>query len=325
LQKRKPNTSANPTDRSAQASVERLSWGDLPVILAICRSGSLAGAARLLGKDHSTLFRKLNRIEDRAGVRFFERLPSGYTMTDAGEIALRFGERIESEFHGLSREIDGRDARLQGTVRITAPAGICTMHMPSIVAEFHSLHPQVVIELMEGTAAFDLSRREADIAIRATRKPPDESLGKKVCEFRFAAYASPGYLDRAGQRDLAKYDWVMIPGFEQWFIPSLWKDRRHLDEHIVLRTNFPSGALSAAEAGIGVTMMPCYRGDASSDLVRVGPTLDHLDLELWIVTHPTLRRTARVRVLMAYIREALEPKAHLFAGVLAGKARSKRG
>jgi len=114
------------------AAVESLEWNDLRVILAICRSGSLARAARLLGKDHSTLFRKLNRIEDRAGVRFFEPLPSGYTMTDAGELALRFGERIESEFHALSREIDGRDARLQGNVRITAPDGICSVHLPPV-------------------------------------------------------------------------------------------------------------------------------------------------------------------------------------------------
>jgi DNA-binding transcriptional LysR family regulator len=260
------------------------------------------------------LFRKLNRIEARAGVRFFERLPSGYRMTDAGEVVLRFGERIESEFHALSREIDGRDARLQGNVRVTAPDGICSVHLPPLLTQFRTLHPQVVIELVEGSAAFDLSRREADIAIRATRRPPDASLGKKICDFRFCAYASPAYLDAAGPRPLADYDWVVLTGFEGWFVPMVWKNRMHMLGHVVMQTNTVTAALRCAESGMGVTLMPCYRGDASPELVRVGSTLDPLDLELWIVTHPVLRHTARVRVLMTFLRDALWSKAALFAG-----------
>lgn len=299
-----------------QAGIAGLEWSDLRFILAICRAGSLVGAARRLGKDHSTLFRKLNRIESRAGVRFFERLSTGYTMTDAGEIALRFGERIESEFHSLGREIDGRDARLEGTVRVTAPEGVCTDHLPPVLAEFHRLHPRVVIEVVEGSAAFDLSRREADIAIRATRSPPDESLGRKICDFRFAPYASPAYLEAVGPRDLSDHDWVTLAGFENWLVPAVWKNRRQLLERTVMHTNSPTTALRAAEAGVGVTMMPCYRGDDNDVLIRASPTFDNLDLELWIVTHPVLRHTARVRVLMSFLRGAFEPKANLFAGVL---------
>lgn len=302
------------TDRTSPG-FERLEWSDLRVILAICRSGSLAGAARLLGKDHSTLFRKLNRIEDRAGVRFFERLATGYTMTDAGEVALEFGERIEDEFHALSREIDGRDARLQGNVRVTAPDGVCSIHLPPLLAEFRRLHPDVSIELLEGNAAFDLSRREADIAIRATRQPPDESLGKRICDFRFAAYASPAYLERAGKRDLADYEWITLAGYERFFVPSVWKSVRQLRDRSVMHTNSSTAALRAAECGVGITMMSCYRGDDLPELVRASPTFDHLDMELWIVTHPVLRHTARVRVLMSFLTDAFAAKSDLFAGL----------
>lgn len=295
-------------------ALDNLEWGDLRFILAICRTGSLAGAARLLGKDHSTLFRKLNRIEEDVGVRFFERLASGYAMTDAGEIALRFGERIESEFHALGREIDGRDARLQGNVCITAPDGISTIHLPPVLAHFHELHPHVTIELLEGAAAVDLSRREADVAIRASRKPPDDSLGNKICDFRFAAYASPAHLEAAGPRELADHDWIMTAGSEEWFVPALWKNRAQALQRTILRTNSTTAAQRAAEAGMGVTPLPCYRGDASPTLIRASPTFDHLDMELWIVTHPVLRHTARVRVLMSVLHAALEKKAALFAG-----------
>jgi len=300
---------------AASPGLEGLEWGDLRVILAICRSGSLVGAARLLGKDHSTLFRKLNRIEEDAGVRFFERLPTGYAMTDAGEIALRFGERIESEFHALGREIDGRDARLQGNVCITAPDGISTDHLPPVLAAFHALHPQVTIEVLEGTAAVDLSRREADVAIRATRKPPDDSLGKKVCDFRFAAYATPGHLAAAGARELGEHDWVMAAGIDEWLVPTVWRTRAQARQRSVLRTNSVTVAQRAAETGLGLTPLPCYRGDASPALVRASPIFEHLKMELWIVTHPVLRHTARVRVLMTFLQGALSRHAALFAGL----------
>jgi DNA-binding transcriptional LysR family regulator len=172
----------------------------------------------------------------------------------------------------------------------------------------------VHIELIEGSAAFDLSRREADIAIRATRQPPDDSLGKKVCDFRFAIYASPAYLERAGDRELDDHDWITMSGFESWLIPQVWKNQRHMLEHRIMNTNSPAAALHAAEVGIGLTMMPCYRGDVAPGLVRVGPPMEHLDLELWIVTHPVLRHTARVRVLMSFLRDAFATKADLFAG-----------
>lgn len=300
--------------RVSQAGVGGLDWNDLRVILAICRAGTLAGAARALGRDHSTLFRKLNSIEDRAGVRFFERLASGYAMTDAGEIALAFGERIEGEFHSLGREIDGRDARLQGSVRVTAPDGVCTGLLPPLLAEFHRRHPDVTIELVEGSAAFDLSRRETDIAIRATRKPPDESLGKKVSDFRFAAYGAPAYLEAAGSRALCDYEWVLLTGMTDWLIPTLWKNRTHADERTVMHSNSAFAVLAAAGEGVGVTLMPCYRGDPDPRLVRASPTFDSLDMELWILTHPVLRHTARVRVLMAFLTEALGHHAELFAG-----------
>ena len=173
-----------------------LEWNDLTVILAICRAGSLSGAARMLGHNHSTIFRKINSIEEKTGVRFFERLPNGYAMTDAGATALSYAERIESEVHALGREVLGQDMRLQGKIRVTAPEGITTQIAPRLFAEFTRLNPDVSIDILGASSAVDLSRREADIAIRATAKPPDASLGRKVCDFRFGLYSTPQYAKR---------------------------------------------------------------------------------------------------------------------------------
>ena len=182
---------SSPAGAAVSAYKMELEWNDLAIILAICRAGTLSGAARTLGHNHSTIFRRINAIEDKTSVRFFERLPDGYRMTEAGQIAMRYAERIENEVHALGREVLGQDMRLQGKIRVTAPEGITMQITPRLFAEFCRLNSGVSIEMTGGSFALDLSRREADVAIRATAKPPDTSLGRKICDFRFCIYSSP--------------------------------------------------------------------------------------------------------------------------------------
>jgi len=200
-----------------------MAWSDLEVVLAICRAGSLCGAARDLGCTHSTVFRRINAIEKSVGVRFFERLPRGYVMTEAGQVALTYAERVESEFHALHREVLGRDAELRGDVGITAPQGLVDGLLPALMAEFRRRHPRVTIELTGGSPALHLRRREADIAIRDTRQPPDDALGRRICAFRFGYYASPDYLAAHGDRALADHDFIAMTGSVGWLVPHVWK------------------------------------------------------------------------------------------------------
>ena len=291
-----------------------LEWNDLTVILAICRAGSLSGAARNLGHNHSTIFRRINAIEDKTGVRFFERLPDGYAMTDAGQTALRYAERIESEVHALGREVLGQDMRLQGKIRVTAPEGMTSQMAPALFAEFTRLNPEVSIEIEGGTAAVDLSRREADIAIRATAKPPDTSLGRKVCDFRFTLYATPKYIKRKKDVPLQEQSWSLISGTADWLVPLVWKKKAHGERQTVFSSSNSMAVLNAAAEGMGVTLMPCYLGDAEKRLVRVVDPIESLSIELWLLTHPDLRHTARVKALMAFLYDALKKDEDLFAG-----------
>jgi DNA-binding transcriptional LysR family regulator len=213
---------------TGQSSVPSLSigWNDLEVVLAICRAGSLSGAARQLGNNHSTVFRKLNAIEKRMGVRLFERLPTGYEMTEAGEAAMHYAERIEGEVHALERDLLGRDTRLRGKIRVSAPEGPTILILPSLLAEFRRQHPEVTVDLVMGLDAADLSRRETDIAVRVTRRPPETIVGRYVCDFNFGIYAAPSYLKRAGERDLKDHDWIMPHLVVDWMIPLIWKAAR---------------------------------------------------------------------------------------------------
>jgi DNA-binding transcriptional LysR family regulator len=303
-----------PENTAVGGQTMELEWNDLTVILAICRAGSLSGAARILGQNHSTIFRRINAIEEKTGARFFERLPDGYAMTEAGETVMRYAERIEAEVHALSREVLGQDMRLQGKIRLTAPEGITTQIAPRLIAEFCRLHPNVSIEITGGSPAVDLSRREADVAIRATSNPPDTSLGRKVCNFRFGIYASPHYLKQHKDKPLQEHNWCLIQGTVDWLVPLIWKKKAQGERQTIFSSGTSLAVLNAAAEGMGVTMMPCYLGDADNRLIRVGEPLEALTIELWILTHADLRHTARVKALIAYLYEAFKHDQDLFAG-----------
>lgn len=299
---------------AGKAVAMELEWNDLSVLLAVCRAGSLSGAARALGQNHSTIFRKINSIEAKTGVRFFERLPDGYAMTDAGHTALRYAERIEAEVQALGREVLGQDMRLQGKIRVTAPDGITTQITPRLFAEFCRLHPGVSIEITSGSSALDLARREADVAIRATLKPPDASLGRKVCDFRFCLYSSPTYLEQTKNISLQEKSWCLLSVTVDWLVPHVWKKKAQGEQQIVFSSSNSSAVQNSAAEGMGITFLPCYIGDADPRLVRVGKPLEQRTIELWVLTHPDLRHTARVKALIAFLYEALQKEKDLFEG-----------
>jgi DNA-binding transcriptional LysR family regulator len=291
-----------------------IEWSDLEVVLAICRTGSLSGAARQLGNNHSTVFRKINAIEKRMGVRMFERLRNGYQMTEAGEAAMHYAERVEAEVHALERDLLGRDTRLRGRIAVSAPEGPAILVLPSMLAEFRRQHPEVTIDLVMGLDPADLSRRETDIAVRVTRRPPETSVGRYVCDFRFGIYAAPSYLDRAGKRDLKDHDWVMPHLVVDWLIPLIWKNREEARESCVFTSNSVLACVEAARKGLGVSVVSTFVGHGDDTLVPVSGPVEELAMELWVLTHPDLRRAARVTALMRFLVERLSAQKAMFEG-----------
>lgn len=293
-----------------------MDWNDLNIILAIGRSGSLAGAARTLGLNHSTVFRRINAIEARLGVRFFDRLPTGYVLTDAGDMALRAAERIDSEVDGLARELVGKDRRLQGSIRVTAPEGVSVKLLDVHLAKFCKLHPDIHIDLIVTGSALQLSRREADLAIRVTNKPPESSIGKRVCGFGFGVYASKAYLKAHRGTGPESYKWILTDDSRDWFAPALWKKLGVSGAQTVFTSNSTLAVVNAARQGLGVAPLPCFLGDSESRLQRVIEPLREMALELWLLTHPDLRHTARVKALMQFLLQALEAERDLIEGLL---------
>jgi len=210
-----------PQTKNLEETRRGLEWNDLSIILAIAREGSLSGAARSLGKTHSTIFRNITSIEEKTGVRFFDRIDNAYVPTDAGRAALDRGERVEEEINALGIEILGQDTRIEGRIRITCPEVMATDILPGFVAKFRATYPDVQVDVMQGQAAVDLNRREAEIAIRATKSAPDSAFGRKICPFRFALYAAPEYFEAVKDIPLAEQDYCFIEGVANWLVPTM--------------------------------------------------------------------------------------------------------
>lgn len=287
-------------------------WDDFRYFLAVARAGSLSGAARSLEVNHSTIFRRIGAFEEHLDVRLFDRLPSGYVLTPSGEQMREVALRIEEDIASLDRRLTGQDRRLTGAVRITTIDMLALGVLPRHLAAFRQVYPGIEIELTISNSVLDLTKREADIALRVSNGPPETLVGRRVSRLVFAAYGSAECIVRRPQADLGDHDWI---GLDSDHAPLALRFARFLPTvRPVFRANSVAAAIAAAKAGIGLAVLPCGLADMEHDLRRVSDLLDDFTLDLWLLTHQDLRTTARIRAVLDFLAKGLAAEAELFRG-----------
>ena len=292
-----------------------LDWNDLRTVLAVSRARGASEAASALGVHPSTVFRRLNALEASLGVRLFNHLPEGYVATAAGEEICAVAERMEADVAVLDRRIAGRDLRPSGTVRVTTTDtlfGLLTSHF----AEFRAAHPEIELHVVVANRFFDLTRHDADVAIRPTNDPPETLVGRRLATIATTIYASEDYLaSRPRTDDLAHHDWIGPDETLAHLASARWLRRAFPRAAIRYRVNTLMAALEAARAGLGLAALPCYLADGVSPLKRVMPPLAELDSTLWMLTHEDLRHVARVRAFLDAMADGLAREKPLLAGI----------
>lgn len=294
-------------------------WNEFKIVLAVARAGSLAGAAKDLGHDHSTIFRWLNALEKRKAVQLFDRTSGQYVPTEAGAQMVLAAERMETEALALDRSITGQDTRLAGKLKITSSETLAYRILNEVLAEFRREHDGIEIELLVDNRQLDLLRREADIAIRATRPHEGELFGRKIASTPWTFYGSSIYLSEHGSpTDLASLSGHAVIGWDSGAVAaaSEWLTKNISPHAFAYRTSSLINQLMAVKAGLGLALLPCYLGDQESDIERILEPLDELTRELWLITHKDLRSTARVRAFFDHVGGGLLARRWLLEGDL---------
>jgi DNA-binding transcriptional LysR family regulator len=290
-------------------------WDDLRYVLAVANAGSLAGAARSLGVNHTTVLRRVSAFEKRLGVRLFERLQTGYVLTAGGEELIAAAQRIDETVATLERKLAGRDLRLFGTLRVTTTDTLMASVLPEFLAQFRAMHPGIQVEIAVSNLMLNLTKRDADVAIRPARNPPDVLIGRRIAKIAFAIYGSPDYLARHGKTDdLGSHQWVGPDDSLAGTSVAQWMRSALPESEVTLRADSLLGLREAARAGLGLAALPCYLGDTSSDLVCVHRPIAAMETALWILTHEDLRHTARVRAFTDFAANAFAHRRPLLEG-----------
>lgn len=285
--------------------MQHLNWDNLRYVLRVAGSGSIAAAARELGVNRTTVLRRINAFQQDLSCRIFERGDSGYVLTPEAEKMIAAAREVEATLFDMQRQIAGRELRLEGELRVTTTDSFMLAMLTPHLASFRERHPHIVVTVLITNSLLDLNRRDADIAIRPIPEPDAGLVGHRLRDVRFDAFASPPYLDSAGELPLFRHRWLGFADSLRATNLGAWLESKLEPGHICLRCDSFVGLRAAAEAGIGVAMLPRFLGEGSGSLVRLAQLEPGMNTGLWILTHPDLVRSARVHAFIDHFSRAL--------------------
>ncbi|MGH1345802.1 MAG: LysR family transcriptional regulator [Nannocystales bacterium] len=278
-----------------------MDWDDLRVFLALVREGTVLGAAESLGLARSTINRRFDALEHSVKTSLLERGPNGLELTEAGEALMPVAERMEDSAHEALRAVSSQQLELSGRVVLTVFEAACVLLAPAL-AQLHQVHPKVELRVVSSPRALRLDRRESDLAIRATRSPSPHLFGRQLGRLQHGVYGRRGLVGSKNP------PWVLpdesLGATETWALARASSSPLH----VAARVDSLHCMLSLVRAGAGVAVLPTRIAESIRGLVPRGPaTRDELDMPVWVLTHPDLRRVARIRMLMRFLAEHVAP------------------
>lgn len=285
-----------------------LDWDDLKTFLAIARRGTLSAAARDLKVSQTTMGRRLDHLQGRAGALLLERTPTGFRLTATGAAILGEVERMEDAALSLERTITGEDRRLTGLVRVTAVDSLAAHVLTPGLVALRAKHPGIVVEIITDNRSLSLARREADIAVRLGRFDAHETIVRKVGEMAFAVHASPAYLEAYGVPD-----WTQgAPGHRIVRVQddlldtpdARWFAERTAAAEPMLLANSREVQVRGVAAGLGLGFLPCYLAAEHADLVGL-ESHPRLSREIWMGVHRDTRHAPRIVAVQEAIVDAI--------------------
>lgn len=280
-----------------------MNWDDLKIIEALGTAGSLSAAARHLGVNHSTVYRRLGALELKLGTRLFDRHRTGYQPTASGEQAIRLAKTMKQQITDLTRKLSGQDMRLEGTLRIATADTLLEVLTP-LLADFKKAFPGIVLELTASNEFANLTKRDCDIALRVTNNPTDTLVGRKLGKIPTAVYASTAYLEKHSNiNDLKDHYWIGFDDSLSHLAAARWLANTVPEQNIIVKADTLPGIHAALHNSLGLAALPCFLAAGQNDIQRLMAPIDDLKTDLWLLTHEDLKNTARVRAFMDFVKD----------------------
>lgn len=294
-----------------------MNWDDLRFLLALRREGSLGAAARALKVEPSTASRRLASLESALGAQLAARTPEGLVLNEAGQLASQLAETIDRGIHELVARVGGDDRRPEGIVRLATTESMSVFLMRGLVP-LRATHPKIQVELVVSSAPLDLTRREADLAVRMFRETSPTLVTRKLGEPGWGIYASREYVEKTGivPGPGLSLEGLAVVGYKEPVTRApgpTWLTKNTRPEQVVLSGDSVSAVLNAVRAGLGLSVLPCFVVPEAPTLVRLTPAVVAKG-EAFVVIPPDHKDTARVRLVADALVALFERERALLEG-----------
>lgn len=286
-------------------------WDDVRFFLTVHRHGNLARAGTALKLDPTTIGRRISSLETRLGARLFDRTSHGYRLTAAGMRMLPRAESIEQEALAVERDVAGTDQRLVGQVRLSATEMLTTRFIAPYLARFRDRYPHISLDLLCTNRDINLSRREADIALRLTRPDHEDLVVRKLFTIELALYASHGYLEKFGEPNdgnFAGHLVILFSDARPFRRENAWLETNLSEAQTILRSDSVSSIYSAVIGHLGIGLLPCQVADRDNKLRRLSGRGGPAPRAVWQAVHRDLQHSARIRAVLDFLGNVLTPR-----------------
>jgi DNA-binding transcriptional LysR family regulator len=280
-----------------------MDWDDLRFVLAVARQGSALRAARVLNVNQTTVIRRIAHIEADVGADLFESNQNGQVLTPLGQRVAAAAERVESEVAALEDAIAAQQRVISGSIRFTSSEVYANGIIVPFLKEFRKQYPGIAVELVAADRRLDLSRNEADVALRASSQPEGGGIvAQRVPDAGWALYCSRAYADEfsvpASPKALNGHSIIGLEGGMSNLPAFMWLKQNAPDASISTHSNSLTNLVSALKAGLGIGPLPCFVGDAEPDLLRCFAPIPELTAQVWLIVREDIKQAPHVRAFV---------------------------
>jgi DNA-binding transcriptional LysR family regulator len=285
-------------------------WDDIKFFIALAKEKRLQKAAKLLNSNHTTVYRRISQFEDRFDVKLFESTPSGYFLTQEGEELLNKVEGLEERMDEVFNSIQGLESNLKGRILLTTTNSIASTFLPKILKKFQKQWPELLIDLKVSNQFYNLSKREADIAIRPASDVPLHLIGRKLGSLNFGVYGTKNYVKKVKAKGrflhhINDYKFITLDDSLEHLKSKQWLDSKLKNDSNIYRVDNLTVLAKMCEDGLGLALLPHYFVDNYKNLELVHQPKEFVGNDLWVLTQKNMSRVPKIKTCTDFLCEEI--------------------